>query len=235
MNTSGVTTTQMDRDAIVAADMRACGDLAKGQTPSPEDLADFGEMLNNLVAELQTKGMPLWSKITATVALTASQQTYTIGVGQAINQAFPLKVLQAWLDNASGGSKQILYPNAIYDFNMLPSGSSGTPSQYTYQPLINYGRLSLWPTPDATTVANKTLYISYMAPFEDFQSASDTPYFPREWNNTLIFGLAWLIAPSCGVPLNDQGNLLKRYETHLANALDFGLEEAPVTFAPDRR
>lgn len=234
MATSGITVIEMDRDEFIAAAMRKCGELAKGQTPDTNDLANFGEALNNLVAELQTLGMPLWSKFSSTITMVASQQTYTIGIGQTINQAFPLKVLQAWTEPITGGGKQPLEPNSVYDFQMLPtnSGSSGTPSQYMYQPFINYGKLHLWPTPDATTVANRTLTISYMAPFEGFTGAANTPYFPREWNNTLIYGLASLIAPELGVPINDQGALEKKYINHREMALDFGLEQASITFSP---
>jgi len=235
MSTSGVTVIEMDRDEFIAAAMRKCGELAKGQTPDDEDLANFGEALNNLVAELQTLGMPLWSKLTSTVTMVAAQQTYTIGVGQTINQAFPLKVLQAWTEPIAGGGKQPLEPNSVYDFQILPtnSGSSGTPSQYMYQPFINYGKLHLWPTPDANTVATRTLTISYMAPFEGFAAAANTPYFPREWNNTLIYGLAYLIAPELGLPINDCKALEQKYEKHREMAIDFGLEQASITFAPD--
>lgn len=237
MTTSGTTTTQLSRNTIVAAAMRKIGALAQGQTPSTEEYSISTEALNNLVAEFQTMGMPLWSTVTSNITMVASQETYTIGVGQTINQAFPLKIIQAWTEDSSGGGRQPLVEQAVYDFYLLPLGSTtaGTPSQFMYQPFINYGKLHLWPKPNAASVSTKTLTISYITPFEDFVSSSDTPYFPKEWNNALVYGLANLLAPEFGVPLQDRGMLNKEAERHLEIALDFGLEQASIMFQPNQR
>jgi hypothetical protein len=71
-----------------------------------------------------------------------------------------------------------------------------------------------------------------MAPFEGFVSSADTPYFPREWNNALIYGLSNLLAPEYGIPLNDRALMEKEAQKHLDIALDFGLENASLTFQP---
>ena len=233
MTTSGQTIIEMDRDSICSAALRKIGAIALGQTPSATEITNATEALNNLVAEFQTLGMPLWSRKDHTVTMVAGQTSYTIGIGQASNFAFPLKILQAWTVPTAGGAIQELWPNAIDVFNRLPtSNASGTPSQYNYQPFINYGVLRLWPQPDATTVANRTLHISYMSPFEGFEDADNTPYFPREWNNALIYGLTDLLAPEYGIPLNDRGMLKKEAKDHLETALDFGMENASLTFSP---
>lgn len=233
MSTSGQTIIEMSTATIVAAALRKIGALALGQTPITEETTNCTEALNNLVAEFQTLGMPLWARKTYNVAMVAGQQLYTIGVGQAVNTPFPLKILQAWTVATTGGSIQELWPNAIDVFNRLPqTTSTGTPSQYVYQPFINYGQLKIWPIPDATTISSRILTISYMAPFEGFVASSDTPYFPREWNNALVYGLADLMAPEYGVPLNDRGMLKKEAEAHREMALDFGLENASLTFQP---
>ena len=234
MTTSGVTTTELTRDKIISAALRKIGVLAKGQTPDSEDLLNGTEALNNLVAEFQTLGMPLWSKKTYNVPMIASQETYQIGVGQTVNTPFPLKIIEAWNEPTAGGGRQPMIEVGIYDFYLLPlnSGAIGIPSQFMYQPFINYGILHIWPKPDASAVSTRTLTISYMAPFEDFVNSADTPYFPKEWNNALTYGLASLLAPEYGVPLNDRGMFEKQADKHLETALEFGLEEAPITFAP---
>lgn len=235
MTTSGTTTTQMSRDTIVKAAMRKIGALAQGQAPTTEDYTNGTEALNNLVAEFQTLGMPLWAKKELNITLVVSQRSYTIGVGQAINTAYPLKVLQAWTALTSGtGSRQQLEERSIYDYNILPTDTTslGSPSSYEYQPFINYGVLKVWPAPDTSSATLKTLTISYMSPFEDFVSSADTPYFPKEWNNALVYGLASLLAPEWGVPIQDRGMLLKEAELHKDTALDFGLEQASMFLQP---
>lgn len=233
MTTSGQTIIEMNRDSICAAALRKIGAIALGQTPSATEVTNASEALNNLVAEFQTLGMPLWARKDSTVTMTASVSSYTIGVGQTVNIPFPLKILQAWTVATSGGAIQELWPNPIDTFNRLPTANAtGTPSQYNYQPFINYGVLRIWPQPDATTVADRTLHISYMYPFEGFTAAANTPYFPREWNNALIYGLTDLLAPEYGVPLNDRGMFKKEAKDHLETALDFGMENASLTFSP---
>ena len=232
MTTSGQTIIEMSSSTIVSAALRKIGALALGQSPSTTETTNAMEALNNLVAEFQTMGMPLWARLQYLVPMTANS-SYNIGVGKTVNTPFPLKILQAWTTPVGGGSIQELWPNAIDNFNRLPTTpNTGTPSQYNYQPFINYGVLRVWPTPDSVTIANRSLYISYMAPFEGFVSAADTPYFPREWNNALIYGLSNLLAPEYGLPLNDRGMLEKEAQKHLDIALDFGLENASLTFQP---
>lgn len=235
MTTSGITTTELNRNLIVKAAMRKAGVLAQGQTPTTEDYTNGTEALNNLVAEFQTLGMPLWSRKEYAITMVASQRSYTIGVGQTINTAFPLKILQAWTETSGGGSRQDVMPTSTSEFNLLPNTTdTGTPSQFTYQPFINYGVLKLWPKPDTTTATTDTLTIVYQAPFEDFSGSTDTPYFPKEWNNALIYGLADLLAPEFGVPIQDRSLLKKEAKEHLEIALDFGLEQTSMTFQPDR-
>jgi hypothetical protein len=230
MSTSGVTITEMNSSSIVAAAMRKIV-LAKGQAPDAEDLVNGKEALNNLVAELMTLGMPLWALRTTTITMVADQSSYTL-----VNP-FPLRIQQAWSTISDGTSKQELNPTANYDFNLLPTATvtSGVPSQFTYQPNINYGTLQIWPAPSTAVVADRTLYIRYLAPFDQFVNANDTPFFPREWNNTLIYGLAHLLAPEFGVPLNDRGMLEKQYDKHLEVALGSTPEQASIYFQPDRR
>ena len=233
MTTSGTTIIEMNRDSICAAALRKLGVLALGQTANATELTNATEALNNLVWEYNTLGMPLWTRLDYVVPMVANQTSYTIGVGQTVDTDFPMKILQAWTVASAGGSIQELWPNAIDVFNRLPtSGASGIPSQYNYQPFINYGVLRVWPAPDATTVSTRDLHISYIAPFEGFVSAVNTPYFPQYWNNTLIYGLADLLAPEYGLPLNDREMFKKEAKTRLETALDFGMENASLTFSP---
>lgn len=233
MTTSGQTIIEMNRDSICAAALRKIGAIALGQTPSTTEITNASEALNNLVAEFQTLGMPLWARNEYTIPMVDSQDSYTIGVGLAVDTPFPLKIVQAWIVDSGGGAIQELWPNSIEAFNRLPTGNPpGSPSQYTYQPFINYGVFRVWPAPDSTTVADKDLNISYMSPFEGFTAAANTPYFPREWNNALIYGLADLLSPEYGIPPNDRMLIKKEAKDHLELALDFGMENASITFSP---
>jgi hypothetical protein len=86
---------------------------------------------------------------------------------------------------------------------------------YTYQPKINLGVLSVWPLPDSTAASTYTLELTYNRPLEGFTAAGETPDFPQDWQNVLIFGLAWTMAGEWGVPTEDRKMLKSDFEWHL--------------------
>lgn len=237
MATSGSTTFEMTRDQIIAAAMRKAQVLAKGQVPDATDLEDYTEALNGLVAVFQVDGMPLWARFTYTLPLVASQSSYVFGVGQEQNIPFPLKIHQAILQNTAGTGRIDMEQMSKYDFNLLPQGpgnqSTGLVTNYCYTPGINMGTLELWPAPDAATVSNYVMEITYQRPFDDFVNATDTPYFPKEWNLALIYGLAALIADEVNLPINDKSYLDKKADFYHQMALSFGNEEASVYVQPN--
>lgn len=230
MTTSGQTLFELDRDDIIAAAMRKIGALAKGQTPDSEDLANGTMALNALIAEFQTKGMPLWKRYQYTLTFTATN-TYTLGVGQTTNTPYPVKIDSAVL-RRTGGSAQDMTQRSRDDFNLLNTSSTGNPVEYTYQPQINKGVLKVWPTPDATSISDSTMELTYRSPIEGFVSATDTADFPQEWQNALIYGLASLLAPEFGVPLQDRGTLRKEAEEHLATAEDWNFDGTSMFVQP---
>jgi hypothetical protein len=235
MTTSGVSIYELSRDNIIAAAMRKCGRLAKGQSPDSTDLTNGMQALNAIIAEFQTLGMPLWARAEYNLTMVAGQRDYTFGVGQTINTAFPLHVQGVVLANASGGAVRTLFPEARDDFNLLNRTSTGTPVSFTYQPKVNQGVLSLWPLPDANAVSDYTVRVTYQRPFDGFTSASETPDFPQEWQNALIYHTAVALAPEFGVPLEDRKLLNQEAKMHLDTALQNAAEDASIFFQVDRR
>lgn len=234
MTTSSVTLYEITRNQIIESAMRKCGRLAKGQSADSTDLANAQLALNGLIAQLQTMGMPLWARKDYSVTLVAGQRDYTIGDGQTIDTPFPLKMQKVVLETVTGGSMREIFPVAYQDFRLLNTESTGVPVSYSYQPKINVGVLSLWPLPDSTAVSAYTLQLTYQRPFEGFSAAGETPDFPQEWQNALIYNLASILAPEYGVPLEDRKLLSQEAAGHLSTALSGGAEESSFFFYPDR-
>jgi hypothetical protein len=228
MATSGDSTYEITRNQIIEAAMRKCGRLAKGQSADSTDLANGMLALNSVIAEFQTLGMSLWARTDTSVTLVAGQRDYTL------TTPFPLKMQKVVLETASGGAMRELFPTAYQDFRLLNTESTGVPVCYTYQPKINTGTLSLWPLPDSTSVSTYTLQLTYQRAFEGFTTAGETPDFPQEWQNALIYNLAVSLASEFGVPLEDRKLLLQEAERHLNNALQGSAEEASFYFMVDR-
>lgn len=231
MATSNQTIYELSRDSIIKAAMRKLGVLAKGQTPDSEDLTNGMVALNSLVAGLQGLGMTVWKRTTTAITPVLNTMDYQIGKTLATDIPFPLRIEHAYMLETATGIRTDMSPLGRQRFDQLKSlSNSGRPVQYTYQPKINRGVLSVWPAPDATTVASYTINIYYRAPFEGFTAANETPDFPQEWQNVLVYGLAVSLAPEFGIPLNDRSQLLKEYAMFLDMATGVTEQDESIFF-----
>jgi hypothetical protein len=219
MTTSATTIYELSRDNLIKAALRKIGALAAGGTPTAEDLTNGQTALNSLIALFQGLGLTIWKRRETDITLVASQRDYTIGIGQTINQAFPLRIESAVLLTTATGNRQDMDILSLTEFSLLNSSTTGNPVNITYTPKVNLGVLSVWPKPDATIAAAATIHLIYRTAFEGFTSAAETPDFPQEWQLPLIYGAAVLLAPEYGVPLNDRNQLVKEYTMYLDMAV----------------
>lgn len=231
------TTYSTTRDKLISGALRVIGVVAQGETPTATQIDEGAEALNYLVKAWQADGMPLWALKQTDIPLTASTSTYRLGVGQAVDIAKPLRIIQTWFHN---GTSNIDIPMLILtrdEYNRLGNKTAlGQPVQFYYDVQNTYGDLHVFPVPDviASDPAN-SVRISYQRPFEDFNNASDTPDFPQEWFLPLKFGLAEVLAPEYGVPLEQYGYLRKVTKEYKDAALNMGIEEGSFYFSVNRQ
>lgn len=236
MTTSNVRIYQLTRNELITAALSTLGVLAKGQVPSTEDYTTATIKLNMLIALLRTKQLPLWARTEYVMSLTSGNNIYTIGEGQTIDTPFPLKVLEAYSIGSSSSSRIPMNIISSDEYNILPTNtSSGQPLQLNYQPYINYGQLKIWPTPDTTVANTYTILLVYQAPFEYFNSSSDTLSFPEEYYLPIIYKLAVLLAPDWGIPLEDRRDLKAEAKEYMDMVDSFGTEDASLFLSPTRR
>lgn len=232
MATSGITISELSRDQIITRALRKIGVLAEGVAASATQLSEGAEALGPLVKEMQTLGMPLWKRTDYALTLTNGVSSYTIGIGQTTNIPFPLKITQAVLQQGASGSKIDVEIKAKQDFQLLPSNSTGTVVNMSYQPFINYGVVSVWPTPNSS---DQILTLTFQEPFDIFNTGADTADFPEEWQNALIYQLALILADDYQLPIQDKQWHEKQADKRLASALSFGTEESSIQFQPTYR
>lgn len=234
MTTSNQTVFELTRDQIISAALRKLLVLGDDQGATATQLANGTQALNAITATFQSLGMPLWKRTELPITMVAGQRDYNVGIGRTIAVPFPLHIHEATLNLPNSNSEISVNMLSRYDFNMLPSTSNGVPVNATYQPYINYGVFSVWPTPDASTLAGTIVTITYQAPFQYFIGSTDTPDFPQEWINALIYALAVSLAPENGVPLMDRSQLSKEADQHLVTVLGNGGEDGSIYFGVDR-
>lgn len=227
MTTSGVTTYTRTAQQVVEAAYRKIGIMAKGQTIEADELAIGIETLNLAIAELRTKGLNLWKLQSVVIPLVANQSVYVLPQPNK-----PYKIHQAWLlDNASR-TKIPLNIISIFNYNTLPLSTSGTPVQLVYTPGNTDGTITLWPSPQAAVVSNKTFYISVEQELQIITDASETLDIPTEWSNAVIYYLASLITNENNIPIQDRKDLDQRAQEHIQLAMESGQENASLFFQP---
>lgn len=236
MTTSGVATFNVTRDQLITGALRMIGAIAQGETPTATQVTEAAEALNMMVKAYEADGMPLWGITEASITLTSNTNHYNIGTGKTINIPKPLKVIQAWNRDLNSSVDIPMRILTRQEYNILGNKTTtGNPIQIFYEPLLDYGVLHVFPTPDATSATNNKIYLVYQRPFEDFINSTDTPDFPQEWLEALKYGLAARLAPEYGVPLEQRQFLNREAGDLKVVALGFGTEEGSLYFQVERR
>lgn len=235
MATSGISINQLSRDDIINAALRKLVVIGEGQTANATQITTAAQCLNNIIAEFRTLGMSIWARKTLLLTLVQDQKDYIMGIGQPVNIPYPLRIYTSYAQLGPDYPTNIQMNQLSFtDFNVLPNKSGGTPVNFNYQPQINTGIYSVWPTPDASVPALSRISIEYQTPFEYFVAGVDTPDFPEEYNNALIYHLALQLADEYAKPMSEKQWLERQAMTHLGTALAGGAEEASLYIQPSQ-
>lgn len=236
MTISGSYDFTLTRNQIITGALRLLGVVAQGVTPDSNQISDASEALNVLTKAWMAEGLPVWVIKKTSFSLTASTTSYRMGPSQTVNIQKPLKIYQAWLRDTTTSVDTPLYQITQQQYNTLSNKTStGTPTQFYAEHLLDYVDFYVFPTADSTTVSGKTCHVVYQAPSSDFDSSGDTPDFPQEWLRALKWGLAAEIALEYGYPPKDRQEILAMAEKFKQDALAFTQEEGSLFFQIDRR
>lgn len=225
MATSNDISWELDRDDIIASAYRKLGIPGEGNTLSAQQILDGAEALNGVISLAVTDGMALWKR--TTVAQTPSDTTQVYTIEGAI------KVAAVFLrDNASGTQYELIH-KSLYDMNILPRSSVGVPVNWTFQPTISGGTVSIWPlTSDADTIANKEIIVVYQREFDGFTAGTETLDFPAYWHLPIVYRTAQVLAAENGIPINDRTQLLGETKLMWKQAADYGDEDGSYFIMP---
>lgn len=226
MTTSADTSWELTRNQLIEAAYRKLGVPGEDNTLSTAQYTDGAQALNSVVALLNADGMPLWKRTTSTQTPSASSQVYTLSTA--------IKIAQVSLYDTTSGVRYDILQKSLYDFNRLPQSSIGVPVNYTWQPAIQGGTVSIWPlTSDTGTIANKTIKIVYQKEFDGFTASGETLDFPQHWHQAIIYMLAVSLAPEVGFGLQDRQALAQEAAVYKKIASDYGDEDGSLMFQPE--
>lgn len=236
MATSGSVNYNLTRDELVSEALRRLGVLEEGGTATANQLSEFAITLNIMLKHWQTHGSNLWVIKRKEITTVANQVSYTLGRSAAdVTMDRPLEVIRAYRrETATAIDTELqVYSKAEY----LAQGdkdSASTPLAVYYDPQLTNGVLYIWPTADATFVANNTISIIYRKPFDDMDAGSDDFEFPAEWYEPIVLGLMDRQSFRYGIPPRDRQLLKQEAAMALLEALSWDAEQHTSLFVqPD--
>ena len=230
MTTSGTYSFTTTRDNLITGALRLCGVIAQGETPSATQISEGADALNYMVKALEAEGMPLWAITTTTITPVANQTSYTIATPKL------LKPIQAWNRQTYSNVDIPMRLISRQEYNILGNKSTtGNPIQMYFQPNRDDTTVYLFPTPDSTSAGNNVIYIVAQRPFQDFDTATDTPDFPQEWYEAVLYGLAQRLAGLYNIDVETRKMIAAEAAQFKQTALSFGTEEASLFFQRDWR
>lgn len=219
-------------------------------TANAGQLADATERLNLLIANLQSEGLPLWTYQLIPVPCTQDQSAYTIGPnGSDVETNRPLRVMEygnfvrfyvgtqtfdtplrliSRAEYLSFGNKTSTgIVNSIYYDGKIDDGGSGATS-----PADGYGTLFVYVTPQDQTV-QYTVYLNAQRPLYIITDGAEEFDLPAEWFMYLMYALAAEMADDNEAPESRIKRLEDKAESLKAKLLDWSVETASTSFAPD--
>ena len=230
MTTSGTYDFSVNRDQLITGALRLAGVIAQGETPTSSQISDAATTLNMMVKAWMADGMPLWAIRTVTITPVANQNTYTYNTPKL------LKPIQAWNRQTSSQVDIPMRMISRQEYNILGNKSTtGNPIQLFFNPNLDRTEIKLFPTPDSISASQNVIYIVAQVPYQDFDSASDTPDFPQEWFEAIKYGLAVRLAGEYNIDIETRKTLVAEAAAIKQEALSFGTEENSLYFQRDWR
>lgn len=187
----------MTAQDLIRSALVLTGTLAQGESPSAEDSADAFTRLNRLVSAWQNQRLTIWVTERKVYTLTASKQTYTIGVGADFNQARPQFLSYAGLILTTPNPDVEIPLDVInvkdWSQQSIKALTSTLPTRVYYETVFpttgasaGWGNVIFWPTP--TQVNDVALYCPL--PLSEFAALATDYTLPPGYQEALEYNLA---------------------------------------------
>lgn len=188
-------------------------------------------------------GAPAGSVVTLTAVLTgavaAGAAVYVYATTAQLTR--PKEIASAFIRRSSDNIDTPLTIISMDEYNNLSSKfDRGTPNQVAYDKVLGLstslypgnGDFYFWPIFEN---GDNVIVIKYVKLFDDLDAAGNNPEFPQEWFLPLMLGLAWLLSPKNGIPLNERKTLMQEAEMYRDRTIDNDVENTSVFFSPARK
>jgi hypothetical protein len=185
-------------------------------------------------------GAPAGSVITLTAVLTGNVNSganiYAYSSANKLTR--PVDILEAFNRSATDLVDVPLDQITNSEYNNLPTkNEEGVPVQWHYDKVLGLstslypgnGDFYLWPW---WSDGSQLVVIKYIKEYDDLDAASNNPEFPQNWFLPIMLGLAWILSPKHGIPLQERKMLFDEAQFFRKEALDADVEIGSIFIQP---
>lgn len=233
MATSGSINYSQSRTESIQEALELIGAYDPEETVSSADYDTCNRSLNMMLKTWSADGVRLWKRQTSSLTMVASQASYTLGSGGDLAIDKPLRFIEARRRDSNDIDTPLTAISWQEYTQLSDKTTTGTPTQYHYQPGRLLGTLYIWPTANSTIATNDTLEFTYYSAIEDMDTASDDFDLPSEWTETVAYNLAVRIAPKFQVPPEKLIMVSAMANSLYMQLTSWDEEDTSVMFGPD--
>lgn len=171
------------------------GALDPGEAPNSSELNDGLARLNDMLDTWSLERMNIFSVSSALYNLTNTISVYTIGTGQTINVARPLKIEAANVVMPSTGTGNLirkpleLVNDVQWSHISQKSMAASMPSKMYYDYGFPTGNISLWPTPTFGS-SSRQVELFVWNPLTQFADLTTAVTFPAGYARAIRTAMA---------------------------------------------
>lgn len=191
------------------------------------ELDDGTRQWTTIVTVDSPTGLTITDPLTDSAAIDNSIFTYTTILER------PLRIEDARRTRLDSNTEVPLNKWARQEyFAQTNKTSQGTPTNFYYQPTLENGQIYIWQTSDSV---RQVLKFTFQQTIGDFDTTSNTPDFPIEWAQPLIWGLASMIGPEYDAPLDKLDRIDVKAAKFLEDILGWDEEITSLNIQPNFR
>ena len=222
-NDFSTNSTQIIQDSLILI-----GGLEDDEQATAEQNSYGMRTLNRMAKAWSTRGLKAWCWNELELPLVAGQASYSIGPGGNLVADRPVRIANARKIITNDETEIRITDRATY-MAQPNKISTGEPVFVYYDPQLGNGQLYVWPTPDR----DYEIRFSAQQYPDDFDDLTNEPYFPPEWYEALVYGLAWRLCPKYEVNPADRQEVAAMAQIFLKEAEDGDQEQGSIYLQPE--
>jgi hypothetical protein len=190
---------------IIYKSMRLLGVLASGEAPTAAEAQDSLYSLNSVIDSYSANPQYYFATLAEQFTTVNGQSTYTIGNEPGVVPAAdfvtnrPIRIVGAFVRISNVDTPLGLITEQFWT-NIATKATTGTPTKLLYRPDTPYGRVILYPTPNAAV----SIFLKAEKMIGQYPTLTTTQYLPPGYQRLLELSLAVEVAPEFGTRISQE-------------------------------